>query len=681
MVVQQLCEMMEAREFSNVKPKKNKKDKKKILLGAQELKIARALAGNDKSIRDRALKSLKRWFYHRSQNFPFTEEDFMRLWKGLFYSMWMSDKALVQEECAENIADLLHQLPVDHSLKFFKCGLATLMSEWFGIDQLRLDKFMMFVRRLLRQSLMVLKKSNFNKQTVIHYGELLDCTIFDLKKKNAVGLFFHFTEIFWEELAKVTEGNLKPDLLNSFLTPFVKCLATSDDTRIIKHLQKFVFIHLMSQTNVGLEYQEKYNAWKKEGFPGTIHSMQKVEDIEDASCIDCNENKSSDEGQSSKSNKPLDPRAGRVDVELPQIVLNPKKVAALLLEYKFINGSSVPGRKAVTLLAQQFKKLANGNYPLGETNLKLEKSELNDMKLKKAVNRLVKFENKLLGKNSRSKKRKLDSKDMEHVAKKQKTEEEIEEREQEEGEDNFDAKLEEFIKNSEGSLQLEKKNKISTKKQNSSNKHEINSKKQKHQVETDTMDIETPIKKRIKKSDISDFIPESQFERNSGLWFVFNQSELDESDILDDSNSDLGNLTEDKIDDDRCTSNGSELFPKNPWDEPLQEGEYEISIPSKSYVKKLKNMSKKSTYNLQNLINKNLLKSQHSKKHSQSSTTPNYKRVKINTRLNQSQEFDDYHSQMLTSPAITFDASKKPGKPLLKTPTVNSPINPFYNQL
>lgn len=26
----------------------------------------------------------------------FTEEDFMRLWKGLFYSMWMSDKPLIQ---------------------------------------------------------------------------------------------------------------------------------------------------------------------------------------------------------------------------------------------------------------------------------------------------------------------------------------------------------------------------------------------------------------------------------------------------------------------------------------------------------------------------------------------------------------------------------------------------------
>lgn len=74
----------------------------------------------------------------------FTEDDFMRIWKGLFYSMWMSDKPLIQEECAENISKLLiHFSSVHDSMMFFKAGLETLCNEWFGIDQLRLDKFLM----------------------------------------------------------------------------------------------------------------------------------------------------------------------------------------------------------------------------------------------------------------------------------------------------------------------------------------------------------------------------------------------------------------------------------------------------------------------------------------------------------------------------------------------------------
>lgn len=53
-------EKMEAKQIST-------EDKKNLLI-AQELKIARLLAGNEKVSRDRALKSLKKWFQRRSAN-------------------------------------------------------------------------------------------------------------------------------------------------------------------------------------------------------------------------------------------------------------------------------------------------------------------------------------------------------------------------------------------------------------------------------------------------------------------------------------------------------------------------------------------------------------------------------------------------------------------------------------
>lgn len=36
-----------------------------------------------------------------------TREDLLKLWKGLFYCMWMSDKPLVQEELARKLAGLV----------------------------------------------------------------------------------------------------------------------------------------------------------------------------------------------------------------------------------------------------------------------------------------------------------------------------------------------------------------------------------------------------------------------------------------------------------------------------------------------------------------------------------------------------------------------------------------------
>ena len=137
----------------------------RALIVEQEIKFARLLASNDKKVRDKVLKNLKKWFTVRSQSsfgkichhlnwriifkkiifvIAFTEIDFMRIWKGLFYCMWMSDKMLVQEELAEFISKLVHCFTsLETALLYTKCTLKTLATEWFGIDHYRVDKFQM----------------------------------------------------------------------------------------------------------------------------------------------------------------------------------------------------------------------------------------------------------------------------------------------------------------------------------------------------------------------------------------------------------------------------------------------------------------------------------------------------------------------------------------------------------
>lgn len=74
----------------------------------------------------------------------FTKLEFMSLWKGLFYYMWMSDKMLVQEEIAESLAKLVHCFRTKNTIILYtSCALKTLAIEWFGIDQYRIDKFLM----------------------------------------------------------------------------------------------------------------------------------------------------------------------------------------------------------------------------------------------------------------------------------------------------------------------------------------------------------------------------------------------------------------------------------------------------------------------------------------------------------------------------------------------------------
>jgi ribosomal RNA-processing protein 1 len=64
--------------------------------------------------------------------------------------MWMSDKPLVQEELSEELGSLVHCFPdIKISIQFFQQFLETMCLEWFGIDQWRIDKFMMVSQRVI----------------------------------------------------------------------------------------------------------------------------------------------------------------------------------------------------------------------------------------------------------------------------------------------------------------------------------------------------------------------------------------------------------------------------------------------------------------------------------------------------------------------------------------------------
>lgn len=121
--------------------------KRNLAAVSPEVLFAQKLAANDPILRNRAVKKLTKWLKLRSE--MTTQEELMKLWKGLHYCYWMSDKPLVQEELAEGISSLIHCFNPgsEQQLTFIQSGLVTEGREWVGIDQWRMDKFMMLVRR------------------------------------------------------------------------------------------------------------------------------------------------------------------------------------------------------------------------------------------------------------------------------------------------------------------------------------------------------------------------------------------------------------------------------------------------------------------------------------------------------------------------------------------------------
>lgn len=94
------------------------------------------------------------------------------------------------------------------------------------------------------------------------------------------------------------------------------------------------------------------------GFPGkSPHSLIKEEDpsddeMDDSSDIE-DEDNNNEEAVKKGDDEILDPRAGKIDVEISQLIFDPEEIAQLLQEYKFVKGSNTKTRKAITKLVEQ----------------------------------------------------------------------------------------------------------------------------------------------------------------------------------------------------------------------------------------------------------------------------------------------------------------------------------------
>ncbi|XP_073965164.1 uncharacterized protein [Choristoneura fumiferana] len=209
----------------------DKSKKQQVAVVAQEIKFARLLSGNEKKTRDRVLRALKKWLLNCfEKNYEFKEDDFTRVWKGLFYAVWMSDKPLVQEDLCESIAGILDLFPpeqIQSAMLLARAGFKMLATEWFGIDQHRIDKFLMLVRRYLRGALRCVQRSGWSETACDHFAGMLAhkdgilALNTPLFARNAISMSLHVADCYLEEISKVSMGRVPPASLCVLLRPLV----------------------------------------------------------------------------------------------------------------------------------------------------------------------------------------------------------------------------------------------------------------------------------------------------------------------------------------------------------------------------------------------------------------------------------------------------------------------------
>jgi ribosomal RNA-processing protein 1 len=77
---------------------------------------------------------------HNASTAPDNDDDLalLKLWKGLFFALWMSDGARVQQALARDLAALPLLLPQPaRARRFVRAFWRTMAREWGGIDGLR----------------------------------------------------------------------------------------------------------------------------------------------------------------------------------------------------------------------------------------------------------------------------------------------------------------------------------------------------------------------------------------------------------------------------------------------------------------------------------------------------------------------------------------------------------------
>ncbi|XP_012994645.4 ribosomal RNA processing protein 1 homolog B [Esox lucius] len=223
---------------------------------APEIQFAQRLASNEKPMRTKAIKKLKKYITVRSQAIDggFSSDELLKLWKGLFYCLWMQDKLLLQEELSNQISGLIHCFQnVQTQFLFLETFLQTMKREWTGIDRLRMDKFFQLVRFVFRKTLEMMKSKEWETSLVTRFLDVLSSQVLHSTSGAPAGLQFHIMDLYMSELAAVGSAELTAAQNLTFIDPFCKIASKTKDRILLKAICSSIFSVIVDQAPFAIE--------------------------------------------------------------------------------------------------------------------------------------------------------------------------------------------------------------------------------------------------------------------------------------------------------------------------------------------------------------------------------------------------------------------------------------------
>ncbi|XP_021500816.1 ribosomal RNA processing protein 1 homolog B isoform X2 [Meriones unguiculatus] len=168
-----------------------------------EFQFAQRLASSEKGVRDRAVRKLRQYLSARTQSDTgsFSQEELLKIWKGLFYCMWVQDEPLLQ-----------------------------------------------LIRLVLRQSFEVLKQNAWEESQIRLFLDILMKEILSPESQSPNGVRSYLIAVYLDELSTVGGGELLADQNLKLIDPFCRIAAETKDHTLVQTVARGVFEVIVDQS-------------------------------------------------------------------------------------------------------------------------------------------------------------------------------------------------------------------------------------------------------------------------------------------------------------------------------------------------------------------------------------------------------------------------------------------------
>jgi ribosomal RNA-processing protein 1 len=215
------------------------------------LQFARRLADNDLALRTETLRSLESYLGARGAALSHVEH--AKIWKGLFYCVWLSDGMLVQQQLSRDLAALVHcfrdaDADGTAAMAFVRAFCDTLQREWTLLDVHRVDKYYYLLRQVLREAIRFVARRDWSGPLCAALRDMLLSSALSLSGIHYAGLSLAIARHFCPSLHDVAreEATDPGAALAGLVEPFLRFYALALDKAYIFQITDTFFEPLLN---------------------------------------------------------------------------------------------------------------------------------------------------------------------------------------------------------------------------------------------------------------------------------------------------------------------------------------------------------------------------------------------------------------------------------------------------